>query len=66
MKDQILSNIGKYRSEKTDRERAIEWWNCLNDQTKLNLIGVTKFWETLTGREIEQIWRKQTEQLCKK
>mgnify|MGYP000940733512 CR=1 FL=1 len=57
--------------EKSDRELALEWWNNLDDSMKMNLcrihfsmrsvsgISVIK---SLTGREIEQIWRKETQQ----
>jgi hypothetical protein len=52
--------------QKTTRELAIEWWNNLSEETRnlitkqtrlacdASLIGVG-----LTGREIEQIWRKE-------
>lgn len=54
--------------EKTDREKAIEWWNSLTKNTQLTLAallrGVNSILglEMVTGREIEQIWRKETQQ----
>ena len=65
---------GKAESEliqecKSDREKAIEWWNEFSglEQTQLcdtntELIGKVRRRETLTGREIERIWRKETQQ----
>lgn len=48
-------------SQITDREKAMEWWNRL-----IGLERGIKFLEnrnqgSLTGREVEQIWRKETQ-----
>lgn len=57
--------------EKSDREQAIEWWNGLNDLEKMALCRVyfsmrsvsgISVIKSLTDREIEQIWRKETQQ----
>lgn len=56
-------------SEKSDREQAIEWFSKFSSGGKTQLcdmntqlVGSVRRWETLTGREIEQIWRKETQQ----
>jgi len=45
------------------REEAMKWWNHLGsmDKTRLcdlntELVGSPRRWETLTGREIEQLF----------
>ena len=55
--------------EKSDREKAIEWWNSIPVFEKGLLIHDTfnpplnqRIPEEVTGREIEQIWRKETQQ----
>lgn len=55
--------------EKSDREKAIEWWNKLTFHQKQTSFLNQDFKFTpaticdeLTGREIEQIWRKETQQ----
>ena len=55
--------------EKSDREKAIEWWNSIPVFEKGLLIHDTfnpplnqRTPEEVTGREIEQIWRKETQQ----
>jgi hypothetical protein len=49
--------------ELTDRELAIRWWNRKSTQEKTELAKKATFPErnftTLTGREIEWIWRNQ-------
>lgn len=59
----------KIQIEKSDREKAIEWWNDHSklQQTQLcdtntEIVGNIRRRETLTGSEIEQIWRKETQQ----
>lgn len=52
--------------EKSDREKAIEWWNRKISGFDRTKIG-SKYFDlqrlsSLTGREIEQIWRKETQQ----
>ena len=52
----------------TTREQALEWWNNLpilndkngNSKNNLALHYYFRFWGTLTSREIEEIWRKET------
>jgi len=48
---------------KTKRKEAMEWWNNLNSIQKTQicdnnteLVGSIRRWETLTGREIEQLF----------
>ena len=52
----------------TTREQAIQWWNALGSASKTSLDdtntellikGITRRWETLTGREIERLWAKE-------
>lgn len=58
------------RPEETPRSQAIEWWNGLPSVRKMqvcdtytDIIGFSRKYETLTGREIENIWviKKDTE-----
>ena len=53
--------------EKSTRELALEWWNSLkNHKLKqsladdLTLTSGEKAYQSLTGREIEEIWKKET------
>ena len=46
------------------REQAMSWWNSLSSDQKTEicdttneLVGSTRRWETLTGREIELLFR---------
>lgn len=59
--------------KKSDREKAIEWWNGFPDFATENVLkggkhGLCTYYfqsrsyQNLTGREIEQIWRKETQQ----
>lgn len=48
---------------KTSRSKALEWWNTLSDEKKDELtssysktVGMHRSKESLTGREIEEIW----------
>ena len=48
------------------REQAMQWWNGLASlrktqicHTNTEIVGAVRRWETLTGREIEQIWVKE-------
>lgn len=50
--------------EKTSREIAMAWWNELSGLTKTRLcdintelVGKVRRYETLTGREIENIYK---------
>jgi hypothetical protein len=51
--------------ELTDRELALRWWNRKNIQERTELAKQAKFpvegidYNTLTGNEIEWIWRNQ-------
>jgi len=49
--------------ELKDRELAIRWWNRKTTEEKKELIKRAKFsrdnFNTLTGNEIEWIWRNQ-------
>ena len=64
------ANNGYYPvEEKSDREKAIEWWNSIPVFEKGLLIHDTfnpplnqRIPEEVTGREIEQIWRRETQQ----
>lgn len=51
------------KMELTDRELAIRWWNRKTATEKIELAKQSKFpWdniESLTGNEIEWIWRNQ-------
>jgi len=54
------------RQRMTQRELAMNWWNNLASARKTNLcdtntelVGNVRRWETLTGREIEQIYFKE-------
>lgn len=49
-------------TQKTDREKAIEWWRNLGDNIGDIADKHHKGCKTITGREIEQIWRKETQQ----
>lgn len=53
--------------EKSDREKALEWWNkfSFKEQYRLSQFNLEYYHRTdqLTGREIEQIWRRETQQL---
>jgi hypothetical protein len=47
------------------RKEAMKWWNSMNSsqKTKLcdtntELVGKVRRWETLTGREIEKLFKK--------
>lgn len=47
----------------TNREKAIEWWNSLNDVEQheyrkdyVNQRGIPALGKLLTGREIEKVW----------
>jgi hypothetical protein len=64
------ANNGYYPvKEKSDLEKAIEWWNSIPVFEKGLLIHDTfnpplnqRTPEEVTGREIEQIWRRETQQ----
>ena len=58
-------------TQTTDREKAMEWWNTLRN-TNLRIgskdkgyycenFDYMRMWQNLTGSEIEQIWRKETQ-----
>lgn len=49
--------------EKSDREQAIEWWKDQSDNIGEIADKYHKGCETITGIEIEQIWRKETQQI---
>ena len=52
--------------EKTNREKAIKWWSNLDYYSKVNLNisyhGTDRSINSLTGREIEEIWYKETQE----
>lgn len=53
---------------KSDREKAIEWWNKKNPYDEQHSLkdkyyGENRTVNSLTGSEIEQIWRKETQEL---
>ena len=50
-----------------EREAALQGWETLSSlrktqicDTNIDLIGYIRRHETLTGREIEKLWRKET------
>jgi hypothetical protein len=52
--------------ENNDRKLAMVWWNNLSSLRKTQLTDLNKDslfacrrWETLTGREIEKVWKKE-------
>ena len=52
----------------TTRQQAMIWWDTLSSggrtkrcDTNTDIVGAIRRWETLTGREIEQIWKKETQ-----
>ncbi len=54
------------KTNKTQRELAMSWWNNLSSlrktvicDTNTNLVGAVRRHETLTGREIEMVYKKQ-------
>lgn len=58
----ICNQCGKFGF--TNRELAMKWWNNLVSpqktqicDTHTELIGSIRRWETLTGREIELLWK---------
>ena len=64
------ANNGYYPvKEKSDREKAIEWWNNISEEDKRKIVNSSEFrlvvvngfcWAT--SFEIEEIWRKETQQ----
>lgn len=54
-------------TSKTTREQALEWWNGLSVFESGNKLGknglctkyyhIDRYYDSLTGREIEEIWR---------
>lgn len=53
--------------EKSDRERAIEWWLSIYSTIKRvtlqeKYFGTSSLVNRITNEEIEQIWRKETQQ----
>lgn len=57
--------IKRFIMELTDRELALRWWNRKSTQERTELAKQAKFtvenrdYNTLTGNEIEWIWRNQ-------
>jgi len=54
---------------KTDREQSLEWFNSKSSlektrltDTNTELVGNVRRYESLTGREIELIWKKETQE----
>lgn len=50
-------------NESSGRQYAMVWWNELSSlrktqicDTNPEIVGMVRRWETLTGREIEQLW----------
>jgi hypothetical protein len=63
----IMVEVRKLTSKKSSRELALEWWNSLSDisiqmPSKSHLCklyhGDMRIHKSLTGSEIEQIWRR--------
>ena len=51
------------QNEKTDREKAMDWWSFITCENRQNLADIYFFGRgavNLTGREIQQIWEKET------
>jgi len=53
------SNKFELIKETTDREKAIRWWKSLGFEIGEIADKYYKGCETITGREIEEIWRKE-------
>lgn len=60
-KEKLEEYRNKY-SEKSPREQAIEWWNKLTGLEKGLRCPVGINQSSLTGRGIEEIWKKETQQ----
>jgi hypothetical protein len=61
--------------EKSTRELAIQWWNSIKSKNKKQLlcqnyrfsVGIQgTSWQSLTGREIEEIWNREINGECSK
>ena len=51
---------------KTDRQIALEWWDKKSPLLKATLLRQYNFVTSIkscTGREIEEIWRKETQSI---
>lgn len=61
---QINGDLSFINEDKSTREQALAWWNGITYGKKQHLIienlGHEKALSRLTGREIEEIWRKET------
>lgn len=53
--------------DKVNRAISMDWWHELSSlqktqycDTNTEIVGSVRRWETLTGREIEKLWEKET------
>lgn len=58
--------------QKTDRELAMEWWHTFRKEQKQSFcvshktgVGENRHFQTLTGREIEMIWKAEGSEMVK-
>lgn len=63
---QINGDLSLMNENKSTREQHMAWWNQLKYDSPVHLEFYAKKyfqrdWDTLTGREIEQIWIKETQ-----
>jgi hypothetical protein len=54
------------KTDKQERAIAMLWWNAMSSDNKTrwcdsntDIVGSTRRWETLTGREIELIYKSE-------
>jgi hypothetical protein len=62
----VIINKNTESKEMFKRASAMSWWNTLSSlrktqlcDTNTDLVGSIRRWETLTGREVENIWEKE-------
>ena len=63
---QINGDLSFMDNEKTTRQQAMAWWNKLKYDSPIHLEFYAKKyfqrdWDTLTGREIEEIWKNEVQ-----
>lgn len=65
-----INNFELYVEKKSTREQALEWWDSLQNAEKIKPtylynksqgLSLTRSHRNLTGREIEEIWLKETQ-----
>jgi hypothetical protein len=60
----IMAEVRRLTSKKSSRELALEWWNSLSPYDEQHTLRESYYGEhrktyTLTGREIEEIWKRE-------